>query len=173
VEEFVQYAAARGPALLRLGYLLCGEHQLAEDLVQSALVDVYRKLGKVARSVHPDAYVRRVVVNTWLGWRRRASSGERPMAPDEVAGIASSGGRAPVGRDLAADVASRDAMWHLLAGLPPRSRAVLVLRYYEDVDDATIASVLGIGESAVRSTAARALGRLRAGLDVTSREALS
>lgn len=178
MEEFEQYAHARGPALLRLAYLLTGERHLAEDLVQSALTDVFRNWTKVTRSDHPDAYVRRVVVNTWLGWRRRASFGERPSGRDDVATAAASSG--PDGRrsgtepDFTSDVASRDAMWRLLATLPPRGRAVLVLRYYEDADDATISAVLGIGESAVRSTAARALGRLREQLGTTqAREALS
>jgi RNA polymerase sigma-70 factor (sigma-E family) len=166
VETFEEYAAARGPALLRLGYLLAGDRHLAEDVVQAALVDVYRNWAKVTRSTHPDAYVRKVVVNTWLGWRRRASNDERPLAADDVASLGSSttAARPADTPDFAADVVARDAMWHLLATLPPRSRAVLVLRYYEDADDATISAVLGIGRSAVRSTAARALERLRAGL---------
>ncbi|WP_198949925.1 sigma-70 family RNA polymerase sigma factor [Kineosporia sp. A_224] len=179
MERFEEFAHARGPAFLRLGYLLTGDRHLAEDLVQAALVDVYRGWSKVVASDRPEAYARRVLVNTWLGWRRRASSRERPFGPDDVATVASS---APVGRagadvapDFAGDLAARDAMWHLLATLPPRGRAVLVLRFYEDADDATIASVLGIGESAVRSTAARALLRLRAGLAAApaEREALS
>lgn len=177
LSTFEALAHTRGPALLRLAYLLCGDRHLAEDLVQSALVDVYRSWSKVAASDRPEAYVRRVLVNTWLGHRRRASSQERPFGPDDVASVtavapAGDGGTAA---DFAGDVADRQAMWLLLGTLPPRGRAVLVLRYYEDADDATIAGVLGIGESAVRSTAARALLRLREGLTTvpSAREALS
>ena len=175
MERFEEFAHARGPALLRLAYLLAADRHLAEDLVQTAFVDLFRAWAKVVASDRPEAYARRVLVNTWLGHRRRASSGERPFGPDDVASVAA---LVPVGRDgvaadFAGDVAARDAMWHLLGTLPPRSRAVLVLRYYEDADDATISAVLGIGESAVRSTAARALLRLREGLGSARREALS
>ena len=174
MERFEEFAHARGPALLRLAYLLTGDRHLAEDLTQSAFVDLFRGWSKVVASDRPEAYARRVLVNAWLGHRRRASSSERPFGPDDVASVAAV---APVGgqasADFAGDVTARQAMWHLLATLPPRARAVLVLRYYEDADDATISAVLGIGESAVRSTAARALERLRSGAAATTREALS
>jgi RNA polymerase sigma-70 factor (sigma-E family) len=175
VERFEEFAHARGPALLRLAYLLAADRHLAEDLVQSAFVDLYRSWSKVVASDRPEAYARRVLVNAWLGHRRRASSSERPFGPDDVATVTATApvGDAAVAADFAGGVVARDAMWHLLATLPPRGRAVLVLRYYEDADDATISAVLGIGESAVRSTAARALLRLREELAATAREAAS
>ena len=173
MERFEEFAYARCPALLRLAYLLTADRHLAEDLVQSAFVDLFRSWSKVAGSDRPEAYARRVLVNTWLGHRRRASSSERPFGPDDVASVSAVGPMGAVTADFAGGVVDRDALWHLLATLPPRARAVLVLRYYEDADDATISAVLGIGESAVRSTAARALLRLRQGFGATTREALS
>lgn len=145
---FDDYVAARGDALLRFAYLLCGDAHLAEDLVQSVLAKAYRRWPK------PEAYVRRMVVNEHLSWRRRRSSGEVVVAatPDAAAG--------------GADLAERDAMWRLLATLPRRQRAVLVLRYYEDLSDAAIAEVLGCAESTVRAYATRALAALRLDVEV-------
>ena len=150
--SFEEYVAARGTSLLRFAFLLSRDAHAAEDLVQSALADTYRHWRKVKRADHPDAYVRRIVLNTYLGWRRRRWTGETPVAAPESAGYAP---------DHADDVTSRDAMRQLLDGLPPRSRAVLVLRYYEDLDDNAIADLMGIAPSTVRSTAARALASLR------------
>jgi RNA polymerase sigma-70 factor (sigma-E family) len=157
--EFEEYVAVRGPALLRFAFLLSRDAHTAEDLVQSALADAYRHWRKVERADHPDAYVKRIVLNRYLGWRRRLWSGETPTAapPD-----------ARTFPDPADEVVARDAMRRMLDGLPPRTRAVLVLRYYEDLDDHAIADLLGIAPSTVRSTAARALSALRAPHTVTA-----
>ena len=141
---FDDFVAARGDALLRFAYLLCGDAHLAEDLVQGVLARAYRRWPK------PEAYVRAMVVNEHLSWRRKRSSREVVVAatPDVAA-------REP------ADLGARDEAWRLLATLPPRQRAVLVLRYYEDLSDRAIAEVLGCSASAVRAYAARALATLR------------
>lgn len=154
--EFDEYVAVRGTALLRFAYLLARDSHTAEDLVQSALADAYRHWKKVQRADHPDAYVRRMVLNRHLGWRRRRWSSETPTAsvPDHTVTRA----------DPADDVAARDQIRRLLADLPPRTRAVLVLRYYEGLDDRAIAELLGISDSTVRAAASRALGRLRTSL---------
>jgi RNA polymerase sigma-70 factor (sigma-E family) len=155
--EFEQYVAARGPALLRLAYVLTGDAHSAEDLTQGALYDVLRHWRKVTRAGHPDAYVRRMVVNRYLAGRRRRSASE--VVLDDVEPLATVS--VP---DPALDVVARDEVQRALSTLPPRARAVLVLRYYADLDDAAIADALGIAPGTVRSTASRALATLRAGL---------
>ncbi|GAB1644156.1 SigE family RNA polymerase sigma factor [Krasilnikovia sp. MM14-A1259] len=149
---FEDYVAQRGQSLLRLAYVLTSDTHLAEDVTQMALANVYRHWARVQAARDPDAYVRRVLVNAHLGWHRRRSATERPVA--QITG-------GPVVADPADDVAARDRMHRLLAGLPPRARTVLVLRYYLDLDDAGIAEAMGISASTVRSTAARALAALR------------
>lgn len=155
--EFEQYVAARGQALLRLAYVLTGDRHAAEDLTQSALYDVLRHWRRVTRAGHPDAYVRRMVVNRYLSGRRRRSSSE--LVLDDVEPLSTA-----VAPDPAVGVVARDEVRRALAGLPPRARAILVLRYYADLDDAAIADALGIAPSTVRATASRALAGLRDGL---------
>ena len=151
--QFEQYVAARGPALLRLAFVLTGDAHLAEDLVQNALTDAYRHWRRVRKADHPDAYVRRILVNAHLTWSRRRSSGERPTGdlPD-----------LPERADATDAIVSRGELRQVLARLPERARTVLVLRYYADLDDAAIGRMLGLAESSVRATASRALATLRA-----------
>jgi len=150
--QFDEYVAARGQALLRLAFVLVRDEHLAEDLVQTALTDAFRHWRKVSRADHPDAYVRRILINTHLAWIRRRSSGERPTA-DPPAPAPSA--------DHADGIVSRDESRRLLDALAPRARTVLVLRYYADLDDAAIADLLDISPSTVRATASRALATLR------------
>lgn len=160
---FDEFVAARGEALLRFALMLCGDRYLAEDLVQSVLAKVYVRWRRVAGMQRPEAYVKTVLVHEHLRWWRRRSSTERPVprpAPGDVAD------------DGTAARASRDAAWELMGQLPKRQRAVLVLRYYEDLSDAEIAAVLGCAPSTVRSQAARALAALRAAVPAMDREAL-
>jgi RNA polymerase sigma-70 factor (sigma-E family) len=143
-----------GDRLLRLAYQLTHERSAAEDVVQEALMQVYRSWRRRAPDVaHAEAYVRRAVVNEYLRRRRLRASGE--VVTDDVpeAGVAS----------FDDAVVERDEMWRALAGLPPRQRAVLVLRYYEGRPDAEIATLIGAKEATVRSLAARAFAGLRAG----------
>jgi len=137
---------------LRLAYLLCGDRHRAEDLVQETLLSAYRQWGRVERADDPDAYVRRMLVNAHLSWRRRLSSTERPVSTVRE--------RAAPG-DLSADVVTRDLLWRLLAELPIRQRTVLVLRHYEHLDDQQIATVLHCAQGTVRSLASRAAASLR------------
>jgi RNA polymerase sigma-70 factor (sigma-E family) len=162
--EFEQYVAARGQALLRLAYVLTGDAHAAEDLTQAALYDTLRHWRKVARADHPDAYVRRVLVNRHLATSRRRSSSE--VVLDDVEPLATA-----VAPDPATGVADRDEARRVLAELPPRARAVLVLRYYADLDDAAIADTLGVAPGTVRSTASRALATLREQLSRPARPA--
>jgi RNA polymerase sigma-70 factor (sigma-E family) len=149
--ELEELVAARGDALLRFAYLLCGDRELAADLVQTVLARAYAKWPRVGASDRLEPYVKRMIVNEHLSWRRRKASGEVVVADPADAAR----------EDAAQAVADRDAVWRLLATLPKRQRAVLVLRYYEDLPDAAIAEALGCAESAVRAYASRALATLR------------
>jgi RNA polymerase sigma-70 factor (sigma-E family) len=152
--ELEAYVAARGPALLRTAYMLCGDRYLAEDLVQEVLARLHARWRR-QQIEHLDAYVKAAVVRQFLSWRRRRSGNERLMDPDREPG--------PVrGQADTADAhAERDAVWTELAGLPRQQRAVLVLRYYEDLTDAQIAELIGCAPATVRAHAARALATLR------------
>jgi RNA polymerase sigma-70 factor (sigma-E family) len=149
---FEEYVAARGHALLRFGYLLTGDRHLAEDLVQEALARAHPRWNRIGRLEHPDAYVRRMVVNGLLSWRRLRSSQVLPV-PDLPE---------PSSSDPTEAHADRDAMWRLLATLPKQQRAVLVLRFYEGLPDEQIARLVGCSPATVRVHASKALARLRA-----------
>ncbi|MFI6834053.1 SigE family RNA polymerase sigma factor [Kribbella sp. NPDC050241] len=155
--EFDEYFAARGQQLVRLGFVLSGDHHAAEDLAQHALMSAYRHWRRVRRMEDPHAYVRRILVNAHLSAARRRPSRETPMA------IADSAFTEP---DLAEAVAQHDVVWRALAGLKPRERTVLVLRYYEDLGYASIAALLGIQESTARATASRALAALKSSAEL-------
>ena len=150
---FEEFVAEQGATLLRLAFVLTSDRQLAEDLTQTALADAYRHWGKVAAARAPEAYVRRMLVNAHLSWRRRRWTTERPSALDGISGAQES--------DPGDAIAARQQLRALLAGLAPRARTVLVLRYYVDLDDAAIAAAMGVTASSVRATASRALTSLR------------
>jgi len=147
-EEFVR---GRGAALLRFAYLLTGDRGHAEDLVQDALVKAYLRWNGRTVIEYPEAYVRRTIVNQFVSWRRRRSSGEVVGPVPERAG-----------GDHAQRLTERVRVWKVLSELPPRQRSVLVLRYYEGLSDRNIAELLGCAEGTVRSLAARAFSTLRA-----------
>ncbi len=151
--DFHEYVVTRRQPLLRLAYLLAGDAHLAEDVVQTALLRAFRQWRRVSRADQPDAYVRRMVVNAYVDGKRRRSSTEAPTAPSELPATAQ--------HDHSDQQAERSVMWTALAGLPRVQRAVLVLRFYEDLDDARIAELMGSTPSTVRSNASRALATLR------------
>jgi len=153
--RFEDYVTEQGSSLLRLACVLTSDTHLAQDLTQTVLADAYRHWRKVTTARHPDAYVRRMLVNAHLNWHRRRSSTERPSDL--------TGHEPRIEADLADAVTSRDQFRQLLANLAPRARTVLVLRFYADLDDAAIAEAMGVSVSAVRATAARALATLRQG----------
>lgn len=153
--SFDEYVTVRSPQLLRLAYLLTRDWQLAEDLLQTALVKTWSAWGRLDAG-SPDGYVRRVLVTTHLSWRRRRwvgeiATGTLPDHPDAADGTDA--------------VDERDRLWRRLGELPPRQRAVLVLRFFEDLSDEQIAGVLGISVGGVRSQASRALSHLREVVD--------
>ena len=160
--NFEEFVVARGRALLRFAYVLTGDGYFAEDLVQEALLRTHRRWSAVEHADGPEPYVRRTVLHLYLSWRRRRWSGETPMAelpePPHLA-------------DPTAPVAERDALWLLLRRLPRAQRAVVVLRYYEDLPDAEIADLLGCSPATVRVHAFKALKRLRTALVLEGRTA--
>ena len=150
-DGFREYVTARSPALMRAAWLLTGNEAAAEDLVQSALVRIWPRWAKLERDGSIDAYMRRVLVTTYInGWRRRWR-GEVPteVLPDVA------------GRDPYDDVVRRHALRDALLELPPRQRAIVVLRFYEDLSEAQVAAALGCSVGTVKSTVSRALVRLR------------
>lgn len=151
-EDFRSYVAARSPALMRTAYALTGNRADAEDLLQTALAKTYLSWDRIREQEALDGYVRRVMVNTQTSWWRRRRVDERPTAelPER-----------PSGRDAAADLDLHDALWAALVTLPRRQRAMVVLRYYEDLSEADTAEVLGVSVGTVKSATSRALSRLR------------
>ena len=145
-ESFEDYVANRGRALLRFAFVLCRDHDLSQDLVQDALVRTQAKWDRVDA---PDAYVRKAIVNDFLSWKRRRSS--RDVVTDRVPETAVAAGHSE----------DRDAMWRVLAELPRQQRAVLVLRFYEGLDDDAIGRTIGCAAATVRSHASKALATLR------------
>jgi RNA polymerase sigma-70 factor (sigma-E family) len=156
--ELRDFVRSAWPRLLGTAWLLCGDRHEAEDLVQTALVKVMRAWPRIERRDDPYVYARTVLTNTAASrWRRRRrydelTAGERPAAAVP---------------DPAAAVVLHDAIWRALATLPARTRAVLVLRYFEDLSEAQIATTLGCSVGAVKSQSSRGLSRLRRQLDAT------
>jgi RNA polymerase sigma-70 factor (sigma-E family) len=156
VVDFEAFVRERLPALLRYATALSGDPHLAADVVQDVLVRVHAKWARICHQERPDLYVKRMVTNEYLSWRRRWQV--RTIIPVSFSVLQS---RSPSVGDAAQQVADRDDLQARLAALPRRQRAVLVLRYFEGLDDAEIAGVLDISSSTVRSTASRALATLR------------
>jgi RNA polymerase sigma-70 factor (sigma-E family) len=158
-DGFEEFMTSRWAGLVRLAFGLTGDRWLAEDLAQTALASAFAAWWRVRRADDPDAYVRRILINASKSRFRRGRVREQPPAPAEVPGA---GAAASAGADPAAAVAERSALLTALAALPPRQRAVVVLRYWEDLTDAQAGALLGCSASTVRSQAARALAKLRA-----------
>jgi RNA polymerase sigma-70 factor (sigma-E family) len=159
---FDAYVAERGAALLRFAYVLTGDHHLAEDLVQEALVKVYRRWSKVEQPDQISAYVRKAILRQYLSWRRLRSSSELPTAMDTDLAAAEA--------DHAQQFADRDALRSKLAQLPRQQRAVLMLRFYEDLDDVAISELIGCSRATVRTHASRGLARLRGAVQTAHAE---
>ena len=151
-QQFEEFMTSRWPGLVRLAFGLTGDRWLAEDLAQTALASAYASWRRVRRADDPDAYVRRILINASKGrWRRhRVSEHPAETAPEATV------------TDPTASVDNRSALFSALQELPQRQRAVVVLRYLEDLTDAQAAALLGCSASTVRSQAARALAKLRA-----------
>lgn len=147
-DGFADFVEQWSPALLRVAFLLTGDRWLAEDLLQTALLKTSRRWSRIADHQAAYPYVRRVLVTTYAGWRRRRRVGE--VLTDQLPEHAGVDGAVAPGRAVAA-----------LDVLPPRMRAVIVLRYYEDLSEADTAAALGCSTGSVKSQASRGLARLR------------
>jgi RNA polymerase sigma-70 factor (sigma-E family) len=155
--DYDDFYVALWPRLVRMTYAVSGDLGVAEDAVQTAFAKAYRSWRRISRLEAPEAYVRKMAVNEVLNTRRtaharrevvRASLPDAPGRPGE-------------------DLGEQDEMWQAVSALPPRQRAVLVLRYYEDLSEQQIADVLGCRPGTVKSQAAAALATLRTRLDHT------
>jgi RNA polymerase sigma-70 factor (sigma-E family) len=151
-EGFREFVAARSPALLRSAWLLTGDEALAQDLVQTALARVWPRWSRLAEPSRAEAYVRRVIVTTYANWWRRRWRAEQPTAevPDRSRDL-----------DEYAAAETRHDLAVALAALTPRQRAVVVLRYFEDLTEAQTADVLGCSVGTVKSQTHKALAKLR------------
>jgi RNA polymerase sigma-70 factor (sigma-E family) len=150
--EFERYMVARQPSLLRTAYLLTGDRHSTEDLVQTSLAKLYLSWDKVQRRELVAGYVRRIMVNEhnslWRrAWKRREVSTD--VVPDHA------------GVDDRHDHGERTALWEFVQTLPRRQRAVVVLRYYEDLGETEVADILGVSVGTVKSQSSRALAALR------------
>lgn len=155
--DFQDYIAVHRDNLVRIGVLLTGDRHHAEDLVQAALVRVWPKWGRVSRGDNVDAYVRRVLTSTFLNWRRRLWWREHPTDVGADPGLLAR----TDGRDAYADVDTSEALLARLRALPPRQRAVIVLRFYVDLGESACAETLGCSVGTVKSQTHKALRALR------------
>ncbi|HZX01364.1 SigE family RNA polymerase sigma factor [Kribbella sp.] len=149
---FEEFVAARSPALVRTAYLLTHDHALAEDLVQTALAKAWFHWDRI-REDNPEPYVRRILVTTYSSWWRRRWNGEIPTdeLPDTARAAPAPHGSGEDGLDL----------WDAIGRLPRRQRAVVVLRFYEDLTEAETARQMGSSVGTVKSQTAKALAKLR------------
>jgi len=150
-EEFAAYFASRSGAMRGTAYLLCGDWHRAEDLVQNAFVKLYRSWNRIDERQKLDAYTRRVLVRTFLDENRRGFfHRERPTAEDTDRAVPPVSG-----------VEDRMVLLRALADVPPRQRAALVLRFWEDLSVEETAKALGCTAGTVKSQVARGLAAMR------------
>jgi RNA polymerase sigma-70 factor (sigma-E family) len=149
-EEFIEFAGAAAPRLCRTAFLLCGDWHTAQDLTQTTLAKVYVSWRRIRRRAGAQSYAHRTLVNTYLAMARKRSFAETPVSlvPEETS---------------CADTADlRILLKQALAQLPPKARAVVILRYWEDRSADQVAELLGCSAGSVRVQSARALEKLRA-----------
>ena len=164
--DFESWLAAREPALQRTAHLLTGDVHTAQDLVQTTLARLYLRWDHVSRADNIDAYARKALVNEFrTAWRRPVHRVEKivELVPDEPA---------PASAEYDGN---REAVWRLVCSLPPKQRAVVVLRFYEQLTEVEIAELMGISVGTVKSQSSRALAALRTALpdhpEITGEEA--
>ncbi len=157
-DGYAEFVAARWTSLHRLAYLLTASAPAAEDLLQTALMKTYVKWARVKGLDSPDGYVRKTMVNALISETRRPHWGRESLwqEPPETAG-----------EPLETAVLDHAMLWPLICALPTRQRAVVVLRYYEDLSEEEIAAALGCARGTVKSHASDALRSLRRGLSAT------
>jgi len=157
-EGFEEFVATASPRLLRLAFLLTRDTGHAEDLLQTALAKAWRAWSRVDGD--PEPYVRRIVVTVHATWWRRRWRGEEPTGelPERL------------GESPQDEVSEREWLWQALGRLPRRQRAVVVLRFYEDLTEAQVAGLLGCSVGTVKSQTSKALAKLRLDGTITTFE---
>ncbi len=150
--EFDDFVLARSPALQRAAFLMVGDVSLAQDLVQEALVKTYVAWPRLHRTASAEAYTRKAITTTAISWFRRKSWNNERV----VETLPERGTRA---HDDA--VVHRTLLWNCLQDLPPRQRAAIVLRYYEDLTEAQTAAAMSCAVGTVKSQVAAGLAKLR------------
>lgn len=150
-EEYCSFVAARSAALFRVAYLVIGDHQLAQDLLQESLAKTYVAWPRLHDVSNAEAYTRRVIVTTAISWRRRRGFHERPAErlPE------------PAQADSTDTTVLHDALWSCLLELPPRQRTAIVLRHYVDLTEAQTAETMGCSIGTVKSSVSTGRRRLR------------
>jgi RNA polymerase sigma-70 factor (sigma-E family) len=149
--EFTAFVVARSPSLLRTAFLLTGDDRAAEDLLQTALLSTLRHWRRIRERESLDAFVRRVMVNERRSWFRRRASSEVTVAAVEDR----------PGPDVHSRVDDAELIRRALLSLPPRQRATLVLRFFDDLAEAEVANILGCSVGTVKSQTSKGLARLR------------
>jgi RNA polymerase sigma-70 factor (sigma-E family) len=156
MSDFDQFVAAHVDDLVRTAYLIVWDESEAEDLVQECLLKVARRWPRVRRMEHPRAYARRILVNQALDGAGRRARRRSELEPDASASA--------IAVDPLPGIDTRAELLQALGQLPARQRAVLVLRYFNDLTEAQVAEVLGCSPGTVKSSASRGLARLREAL---------
>jgi RNA polymerase sigma-70 factor (sigma-E family) len=156
-DEFREFARGHAVPLRRSAYLLCGDWHLADDLVQTTLIKLHGAWPRVVRRHQPVSYARKILLRNWLDERRRTWR-RRERHDDSVPEVVD---RAPGPANLQELASVRAELFGLLAALPPRQRAVLVLRYFESLSVGETAEALGCSEGTVKSQASRGLAAMR------------
>jgi RNA polymerase sigma-70 factor (sigma-E family) len=151
VVAYSEFVTARSTSLFRTAYLVIGDYQLAQDLLQESLIRVYGAWPRLRDVQKAEAYTRRVIVTTAISWRRRRSFHERPAGhlPDVV------------GADATDRIGVCDELWAELCRLPPGQRAAVVLRFCEDLSEAETAELMACSVGTVKRQVFVALGKMR------------
>jgi RNA polymerase sigma-70 factor (sigma-E family) len=164
---FEQFAVARLPSLLRYAVVLTGDRELAQDVVQEVLARAQVRWRRIDGADSPEAYVRRMILNEYLSWRRTWAVRNIHAVGERLVDLGDARGSV---RDHAQSIVDADELWSRLAALGRKQRAVLVLRYYEQLEDDAIADLLGCTAATVRSQASKALKTLRLSSELQPRE---
>ncbi|HUR13487.1 MAG TPA: SigE family RNA polymerase sigma factor [Mycobacteriales bacterium] len=140
-DRFTDFVRAYSASLFRTAYLMTGDYQRAEDILQTSLVRIYQRWTRIDAMDHPSGYAHKVVVSQAASWWRRRSSRETSLQP----------GDEPAWDGRVEDIAEHERVWQAVLSLPRRQRAVTVLRYYEDLTEAQIAETLDMAPGTVKS----------------------
>ena len=149
-DGFAEFVRANSASLFRTAFLMTGDHQRAEDLLQTTLVRLYQRWPRVAAMERPGGYARKVLVSQAGSWWRKRSSRESPLVLDDQ----------PARGNRMEEIDEQQRVWQAVLSLPPRQRAVTVLKYYEDLSEADIATTLSMAPGTVKSHAHAAARRL-------------